>query len=138
MFQQILVPVDLSDKNIATIEFVRQLATTHNSEITLLHVIETVDAPFEELEGFYRELEEKAHQRLDTLAEPLRSAKLGVEERVCYGKRAREIVAFADDNRFDLIAMGSHQLTPDNVGTGVMTISHQVAIAARTPVLVLK
>jgi nucleotide-binding universal stress UspA family protein len=107
--------------------------------LTLLHVIEAVDGvPFEELADFYGDLERRALATLDRFSRPLRDAGLVVEGRVCYGKRAREIIRYANENAFDLMVLGSHRLTPENFDSGFMTISHQVAIAARIPVLVVK
>ena len=71
MFQKILVPVDLSEKNRKTVAAARDLC--QGAELTLLHVIETIDdVPFEELESFYRRIEEKANHELAALAEQAR------------------------------------------------------------------
>lgn len=139
MFRTILVPVDLSERATHVLEFARDLALRHQASLTLLHVIEAVDGvPFDELEDFYRDLERRARDMLDRFSQPLRDAGLAVEARVCYGKRAGEIVRYADENEFDLMVLGSHRLTPDNFHSGFMTISHQVAIATQIPVLVVK
>ena len=138
MFRRILVPVDLSDSNTSAVQLAGDLVTPDGGAVTLLYVIETLDAPFQDLEAFDRGLEEKARRALDVLGKPLRDAGVRFEEQVCYGKRVPEIVAYAAQNEFDLVIIRSHRLTVENFTKGILTISHQVAIAAQTPVLVLK
>lgn len=146
MFEKILVPVDLTEKNRSAVEVARELVTA-NGELTLLHVIEELaDIPFEELEDFYRRLEERAVRRLKGLAEiaggqsGTESGARGVEVRreVVYGRRAQEIVRFADERGSDLIVLGSHPVDRTRPGEGWATLSYQVAILARSPVLLLK
>ena len=138
MFKRILVPVDLTDKSARAIAVALELAQYDNGAITLLHVIETLDVPFEQLSDFYGELETKARGVLDTLSEPLRKNGVTFEERICYGKRAPEIVSFADENEYDLIVLTSHRLDPEHPEGSFMTISHQVAIATDVTALLLK
>lgn len=138
MFRKILVPVDLTDKNIPAIELARDLAAGGRAEVTLLHIIETLDVPFDELEDFYMRLEETATDRLEKLAEPLRMAQIAFTGQVCYGKRAPEIVRYARDNATDLIILTSHRIDPEHPTETWMTISHQVALLAPNAVLLMK
>lgn len=140
MFRKILVPVDLTPKNAAAIELAAGLVERggDGAEVILFHVIETLDVPFEELEDFYTRLEETARERMAVLAKPLRDAGIDVLQFVCYGKRVREIVSYAHDNEIDLIVIGSHRLDPEHVDRSWMTISHQIAVLAANPVLVVK
>jgi universal stress protein A len=138
MFRKILVPVDLTEKNAWAVEAARDLAQRNDGEVTVLHVIETLDAPFEELEDFYQRLEETARQRMIELAKPLRSAGVRHDFQISYGKRAPEIVLYSRDNEIDLIVITSHQVDPAEATRGFMSISHQVAIVAPSAVLILK
>ena len=52
MFRHLLVPVDFSDSNTAAVQLAGDLVTPDGGAGTLLHVIETLDAPFEDLEAF--------------------------------------------------------------------------------------
>ena len=45
MFRRLLVPVDLTPKNVRAVEAARDLATQSGGEVFLLHVIETLDRP---------------------------------------------------------------------------------------------
>ncbi len=82
MFQRMLVPVDLTQKNAHAVETARDLAAERGGTVTLLHVIETLNLPFEELEGFYARLEEKARRAMDEMAAPLQEAGFSFMRRV--------------------------------------------------------
>lgn len=138
MFRKILVPVDLTEKNVRAVEVAGELARERGGTVTILHVIETLDAPFEELEDFYQRLEETARTHLSGLAKPLRTAAIPHDFGISYGKRAPEIVIYSQENDIDLIVITSHRVDPEDATRGFMTISHQVAVVAPCAVLVLK
>lgn len=137
MFHNVLVPVDLTDRNRRALETAGRLAGEHG-EVTLLHVIETLDLPFDELEDFYQRLHDRAHAEMDRMAEPLSASGLSVIQRVSYGNRLREILAYAEENPTDLIVMSSRRLDPAAPPAGFATLSHQVAILSQVPVLLAK
>jgi nucleotide-binding universal stress UspA family protein len=137
MFHRVLVPVDLSGRSSRALEAAASLAGP-DGEVTLLHVIETLDLPFEELEDFYQRLHDKAAQELDELIQPLSRSGVTVVQRIAYGHRLREILAHADGNAIDLIVMSSRRLDREDPSAGFASLSHQVAILAQTPVLLMK
>ena len=137
MFQHVLVPVDLTDRNRRALEMAARLAGD-DGEVTLLHVIETLDLPFDELEDFYQRLHDRAHVEMDQMAEPLSVSGLNLVQRVSYGNRLREILGYSEENHTDLIVMGSRRLDPAAAPTGFATLSHQVAILSQVPVLLVK
>ena len=137
MFQHVLVPVDLTDRNRRALDTAARLAG-EDGEVTLLHVIETLDLPFDELEDFYQRLQDRAYVGMDQMAEPLSVSGLTVIQRVSYGNRLREILAYAEENLADLIVMSSRRLEPSEAPTGFATLSHQVAILSQIPVLLIK
>jgi len=149
MFHDILVPVDLTEKNRVAVEVAAELLRSAGSEadsppprVTLIHVIETIDhVPFEELEDFYDTLQEKAESGLVELAarfEAAEEAQGEVRRRVVYGHRARAIVDFAAENGCDLIVLSSHRVDPERRGEDWATLSHKVAILSPCPVLLVK
>lgn len=138
VFQRILVPVDLTEKNRDVLEWAASLAGWSGGSVTLLHVIEPLDLPFEELEDFYEELEEKAAGAMEAMSETLRSAGVGYRQQVVYGDRAREIVEFAEENDNDLILLSSHRQDLEDPTRNLGTLSHKVAILAQTPVLLVR
>jgi len=138
MFGRILLPVDLTDKNESALIATRELLAAAGT-VVLLHVIETIaDAPFEDMQDFYQRLEEKARSGMSSMATDLTSSDFTVEQHVIYGRRAGEIVSFAQDNAIELIVMSSRNLDPARPETAWASISHQVAVLARCPVLLLK
>ena len=138
MFRRIVVPVDLTAKNARAIAAARELAMQGRGQVFVLHVIEMLDAPFDELADFYKQLEARAREQLEALTRPLQEAGVLLEQHVRYGKRVAEIVRYAEERDADLILIGSHRPEPEHPKETLLTISHQVAIVASCPVLVLK
>lgn len=138
LFQKILVPVDLTQKNRHAVEVAGELASASGGSVTLLHVIEELDLPFEEVEDFYRQLEDRAAGAMGDLAEVLAEAGVAHAQHVRYGQRATEIVGFAREEDFDLILLSSHRTDPEDPARNWASLSHKVAILAQTPVLLVK
>ena len=138
MFTKILVPVDLTAKNLRAIETARDLAQWKQGEVAVLHVIELLDAPMDELEDFYQQLEETARRKIEELAAPLRAAGVQFTQHIRYGKRVAEILKFAAEQESDVMVITSHALDREHPGQTWMTISHQLAILADCAALVLR
>ena len=112
MFNKILVPLDGSDLAASIIPQVEMLAKHTNAQVTLLSVgssnicrvggaaaTETAAAPCPEV---------PLANHLEQVTGKLKAA--GIEANWVYkeGQPAREIVAYADANQIDLIAIASH------------------------------
>lgn len=138
MFRNILVPVDITPKNRRAVEVARGLAKSSGGRVTLLHVIETLDLPFEELKEFYDRLQARATRDMEELSRPLREADVPFQGQVLYGERDRKIVEFATREGSDLIVLDSHRIEPGKPGRGITTLSYRVAILAPCPVLLVK
>jgi nucleotide-binding universal stress UspA family protein len=138
MFDRILVPVDLTDRNFRALGMAARLAG-EAGEVTLLHVIEMLDLPFDELEDFYQRLHDRAQTEMDRMVASLsESDVVPVLQRICYGNRLREILAFATENDSQLIVMSSRRLDPAEAPAGFATLSHQLAMLSQVPVLLVK
>lgn len=138
MFQKLLVPVDLTEKNRNSIEVAQALAVEDGAEVVLLHVIEELLLPLEEIEDFYDELQQKAVKAMSKMAAPIEKAGASVREVVIYGPRAERVVEFAEAEGSDLIILNSHRVDPENPGLGWATLSYKVAILSQCPVLLVK
>lgn len=138
MFRNILVPVDITPKNRRAVEVARDLAVSSGGRVTLVHVIETLDLPFEELEEFYDRLEARATRDMEALSAPLRESDVPFGGHVLYGERDRKVVEFATREGADLIVLDSHRVEPGRPGRGMATLSYRVAILAPCPVLLVK
>jgi nucleotide-binding universal stress UspA family protein len=139
MFRRILVPVDLTEKSMAAVDVAFELAKQSKADVTLLHVIETIEhVTFDEMKGLYKRLENSARKGLEEFSERFKTARLNVDAAVTYGHRTRGIVSFAIDNKCDLIILASHRIDPDRPGHEWTTISYGVSILAPCAVLLVK
>ncbi len=140
MHEHILVPMDLTERTERVAERVSVLADPDGGRMTLLHIVQTFkDVPFEEEREFYAQLEETARAVLAARAERLMQAGIEVVVEILFGEnRAREIVRYAEVRGADLIVMASRPIDPEDPAEGFGRISHQVALLARCPVLLLR
>jgi nucleotide-binding universal stress UspA family protein len=138
MYDTILIPVDLSSANEAVFATARDLGDPDRTDITLLHVIETLqDDDPGEMDDFYEELRGEADEKMTAWAADLAEHDFEVEATVTYGERGPEITRVADEAGADLIVQRSHTVTRDDE-TNVGTVSHQVAIFAPCSVLLVR
>jgi len=139
MFHDILVPVDFTEKNLEALRLAQELALAGRGRITLLHVIERIEhLPVEGLGGFYEKLEKSAAEGMRSLTQGLGEHPLIGRQEIVYGKRAEEIVRFAEEHGSDLIVLSSHRVDPHRPGRWWSTVSHEVAVRAKCPVLLVK
>jgi nucleotide-binding universal stress UspA family protein len=140
MYRKILIPVDFTEKNQAALDSAVQIASsTEGGEITLLHIVETIEhIEFDEMADFYRGLETRAAARLFAMEETLRESVAKVRHEVLFGKRAESILRYAEEHATDLMILSSHKVDRDHPALGLGTISYRLAIVARCPVLLVK
>jgi universal stress protein A len=130
MFSHLLVPLDFTEKDEAAVTIAIETARRDGAEVTLLHVIETIDhMDFDEMSDFYQRLEARAAAKLAVLVDRCE---------IVFGKRAQAILEHAMGSATDLIVLSSHRVDRDHPALGLGTISYQVAIVARCPVLLVK
>jgi nucleotide-binding universal stress UspA family protein len=139
-FQHLLVPLDFTPKNRQALDVAFELAIENRARVTLLHVIETIDAAADddEIRQFYDSLESRAWLELQTAAERFVGTQVPLEQKVRRGKRALEIARYAAGHNVDLIVMSSHPVDLTQPGRSVATVSYQVSIACPCAVLLLK
>jgi nucleotide-binding universal stress UspA family protein len=133
----ILVPVDLSERNADAIRVAAELARDQDASLTLLHVVETIDAA-PDLEPFYAELTDKAQSKLEGWATGLEPQGLRVDVRIIRGNRAREIVSYAEDQNSALIVIATHRVDSSHPRGALGTISQQVALMANCSVMLVR
>jgi nucleotide-binding universal stress UspA family protein len=136
VFERILVPADLTDRNRPAVEMASKLLRPTGT-MHLLHVIEMIPGfTLEEEADFYSRLETAASRHLQSIAAPLQARGLSVEAEVSYGPRARTILDEAAKIGADLIVIQSHRVAAG--GEGFSTLSYQIGILAPCPVLLVK
>jgi nucleotide-binding universal stress UspA family protein len=139
MFKRVLVPVDLTEKSLTAVDVAFDLARQFKAQVTLLHVIETIEhVTFDEMKGLYDRLEASARKGLQEFSERFEAEGLGVDRLVTYGHRTPGIVETAIANQSDLIIMASHRIDPDRPGHDWASISYGVAVLAPCHVLLVK
>ena len=138
-FQNILVPLDFTEKNRAAVDVCLDLARQHQSQVTLLHVIETIDGlTDDDVQDLYDKLASSAKTKLETIAERFKAENLEVEIEIDLGKRGPEIVRYAVDQNIDLVIVSSHKVGIDEPIRNWATLSYQLSIICPCPVLLVK
>lgn len=139
MFENILVPTDLSSKSMKALDVAIKIGSESNCKITLLHVIETIeDAAYEEFGEFYEKLKARAEKKMDEIIHNMNMKKSDISEEIVFGKRVKEIVRFAYENGIDLIILSSHKIEKIDASEGWATISYRVGILSHCPVMMVK
>ena len=148
MYDHILVPTDGTESTRHALDIAVTLhsqlkSDTPQRKITLLHVIETIaDDDAEEFERFYSTLRKRAEKKMNALTGPYHAAQdtgsFTIEPAILLGSRVQEILAFAKENKVDLIILNSHKIDVNNPTQGWGTISHKVGILSQCPVMLVK
>jgi nucleotide-binding universal stress UspA family protein len=139
MFNNILVPSDLSEKSIKALEIALDMADKGDSMITFLHIIERIEDPDEdELKSFYDRLASRARLKMKEMVSPYAKRKTRIDNEIIFGNRVGEIVDFASKHAIDLIVLSSHKLKKADAVMDWATISYKVGILAPCPVMMVK
>ena len=139
MFKNILIPSDLTERNLKAMDIAVKLAQEDSAAVTLLHVIETVEqVDSEDFDKFYRQLGARAGRKIDKLIAKYGREGITMEKQIVYGRRVYEILNFAVARDVDLIIMSSHKLDPENAAEGWGTISFKIGVLSHCPVMLVK
>jgi nucleotide-binding universal stress UspA family protein len=150
MFTKILYPTDFSPVSEKALKYVKKLREAGTEEVVLLHVIEESDVEAvvevcawknEDVKKCEEEIEkkmmEKVRERLDGVAEELKSSGIRTKILVKIGKPYVEIVNTAKNEGVSLIVIGSHgksmirEMFLGSVAEGVIHHAH-------VPVILIK
>jgi len=139
MFKKILVPLDGSELAAKILPLVVDLAQTHGSQVTLLHVYYAgVSETFPDWIEKARAEEEKscalllAQAAKDLEAQGVKQVKVECVE----GSPAREIIGYAEENGMDLIALATHG--KGEVAWVLGSVAEKVVSHASVPVLLFR
>jgi nucleotide-binding universal stress UspA family protein len=112
---RVLVPVDLSEQSTLVVDHATALAEAYGASIDLLHVVEEATFPsaygMDPLTSAQPDVQERAREALETLAEEMEAFSEPVDTHVLAGYAARDIVDFAEEHASDLIVMATHGRT---------------------------
>jgi len=143
LFQNILVPVDLSNQSTRAFKVALDVAKKYNSKVTILSCIEVYawhhlyyeHKPNSQLIKKQKKVVEKHFETLESLAEKNNislKSKILTSESVVH-----DIVTFAKSRKYDLVVMGSHGRTGwDKLILG--SVANGVIHRTKCPVLLIK
>jgi nucleotide-binding universal stress UspA family protein len=137
MFKKILVPLDGSKLAEGILPQVEWLAKALNGEVTLLRVALAHTFPGQNLIEHEVNVVREAEAYLAKIESVLSSVGIQVKSVVCYGHEAQEILAYARENNYDLIAMSTHGrsgLTQFVLGS----VANKIIHAAKVPILLCR
>ena len=143
MFQNILVPFDLSTQSTRAFKVALDLAKKYNSKVTLLTCLEGdawqhkfYDSRADsELLKKQKKAAEKYLEKLESLAD---KNKVAIKSQIIKSKSVvNDIVTFAKSRKYDLIVIGSHGRTGfDKLLLG--SVANGVSQKTSCPILIVK
>ncbi len=140
--QRVLAPLDFSDCSLDALEFAIFVAKTFDAALTIQHVLAPVAFG---LDFTLRHVEERRQQRkqveswLSDLASSLDSQGLRVTQVVTAGEAADSILGRSQEQRCDLIVMGTHgrrgisHLVSGSVAEGVLRKATCPVLTVKSP-----
>ena len=143
LFQNILVPVDLSNQSTRAFKVALDVAKKYNSKVTILSCIEVYawhhlyyeHKPNSQLIKKQKKVVEKHLEKLESLAEKNNislKSKILTSESVVH-----DIVTFAKSRKHDLVVIGSHGRTGfDKLLLG--SVANGVSHKTKCPILIVK
>lgn len=140
-YQHVLVPIDLTKPDQHSLDIAIHFARADQAQVTLLHVIESIDETAEtdeETSSFYADLEAGIRRNLNALSRLPEELLDQVRSEIIIGHRARDIVRYSTLNSVDLIVMRSDRVQPDQPTVAMRKISHHVSMFSQCPVLLVK
>lgn len=139
MFSHILVPTDFHQANSSIFKTVADMAVQNKAKVTLLHVVEPIKHLSEdENRSFYERLLKRSQEALAREQTELEKFGVSAHGEILMGRRPTTIVTYAQEQDIDLIMMRSSKLDLSGPPSGFAGISHQVAIVAQCPVMLVK
>jgi nucleotide-binding universal stress UspA family protein len=113
-FKRILFPVDLSESSEKIVPYVKAVAGKFNSKIHLFFAARVFDyftsiyVPHPSINQFEKEIIEGAEKRLYEFVDEHFGEFRGTKTVVVAGDAAEKIIEYIEDQRIDLVIMGTH------------------------------
>jgi nucleotide-binding universal stress UspA family protein len=138
-FHHTLVPLDFTEKNQSALDVAFEMAVANQSRVTLLHIIEQIELPGDaEVDEFTDQLRQRSDRELELRGQRFAEANVPIDWKIRLGKRAAEIAGYETEHGIDLIVLSSHPVDADDPARSLATLSYQVAVLSRCPVLLVK
>jgi len=113
-FKRILYPVDLSESSAKMVPYVQSMAKKFESKIYILFAARVFDyftsmyVPHPSISRFEKEVIEGAEKRLYEFVDEHFSEFANTKTVVVAGDASEEIINYIEDQRIDLVIMGTH------------------------------
>ena len=142
-YRHILLPLDGSETAEAALPDAASVAASNGARVTLLHVVPPALAeiyaaaqtiPVDQEEGAGRDA---AHRYLDSVRRKLRAVGIDTHTAVTIGDAADAVLAYADEENVDLIAMATHGRSGWKRWV-LGSVAEKVLRAASQPVLLVR
>jgi nucleotide-binding universal stress UspA family protein len=136
MYKNILIPLENSDYDEIILKHIRPLAKLTGARLTLVHVADGFMARNQKDLGESEEMRDDFHY-LKRRELELQSEGYEVKALLLYGEPSKEILALAEKEHYDLIAMATHGhrgLSDIILGSVASDLRH----STRIPVLQIK
>jgi nucleotide-binding universal stress UspA family protein len=140
--KKILCAVDLSEISAQVADYAKTLAQALNAEVKVIYVAPTLTqyvgfhVPPSSIESFVGEIVSGAEKSMDAFIEE-RFAGVKVDGYVANGYAAEEILKFAEEQKVDMIIMGTHgRRGIDRILFG--SVAEKIVKTAKMPVLTLR
>jgi nucleotide-binding universal stress UspA family protein len=139
MYQNLLLPLDLTDKNEQAVRTASELVEKTGGRVTLLHVIELIPGlPRDEDRAFYDRLERAAQAHLDTVGKDFLKQKIPCQSVIQFGHRVEETVRYAKETGCDLIVVTAPTFDPAHPSVGWGSLSFKISVLSPVPLLMVK
>jgi nucleotide-binding universal stress UspA family protein len=139
MYQNVLIPMDLSEQHNQTLNDAVNTLHEEDGSITLLHIIEQIqDVEDLEVENFYEKIRTKAEGLLSERATELSNRGYRVKVEIVFGKRGPEILSYANDHDIDLMIIRGHAKKSEDPRKELGYLSQQLALFANCSVLLIR
>jgi len=135
--KKILVPLDGSENSYRGLDAAIYQAQKNDSEITGINVIPKIPERFKNNPPYSPEGEKEAINIMKESKERSSKNDVKFQEKIIRGSTGSDIVKFAEDNNFDLIAIGARGIS--SVKEAFLgSVSHYVSHRSKVPVLIIK
>jgi nucleotide-binding universal stress UspA family protein len=140
--RHILVPTDLSDRSVETVQHATELARIYGAQVTLLHVNNTSPyvalTPVDRLSlGTTTLSEHRARHRLEKFVRRGRPADVSVRTCLAFGEPAGRVIQFVREQNVDVLVLGS-QGTGARAGRPLGHVADRILRRLTCPVFLVR
>ena len=135
--KKILVPLDGSENSYRGLDAAIYQAQKNDSVITGINVVPKIPERFKNNPPYSPEGEKEAVNIMKESKKRSLKNDVKFQEKVIHGSTGSDIVKFAEDNNFDLIAIGARGIGSVKE-TFLGSVSHYISHRSKVPVLIIK